>query len=424
MSHRTFTLLALALLGASCVEGRVFQLQYQSPLHDGGTQTSESFLQGQTSVDLLFVIDNTYGMQPVQSALAAGIGTVLQRMGLARMDWRIGVISSDLGIDPHSGPGCTVQGGDRAELQSKPRTAGCAPPPGPYITANNVADPAAAFQCIALLGSAGCGFERPFDAALRAVDPATQPVLNKGFLRDTALLMVIWVTNEDDCSATNHQIYDPDLVSLGLWTSYRCFAHDVECSGKAPDGSLTGCQSGKGAYLRPVKQVADQLGALKPMGSAAVVVVSGPAAPVRVDQAAEPKLLPSCSGTGGVQATPAIRLLELVSLFGQDGAALPVCGSDVGQRLADAVVQLGSRTGPYCLRHALHDPAQPGCSVVVAPPGGFKTTVPPSSVGSPGFRIIHPVSPGCQHGALVFDDAVTPPAGAVVTITCDFVSST
>ena len=305
-------LTVLFVLGA-CTDGQVFTVHLWSPPGDASAgRISETFVQGYSSVDLLFVVDNSFGMAPVQDALAGGITPLLQRMNLARLDWRIGVISTDLGIGPYAGPGCTVTGGDGGKLQHQPRKPGCTPPPDPYITASNVADPAAAFACIVPLGVQGCGFERPFDAVLQAITPARQPAANVGFLRDAALLMLVLVTNEDDCSAENPSIYDPDNVGLGDWGSYRCFAHDIQCSGTAADGSLTGCVSGKGPYLRTVSSVVEQLGALKPMGRVVVLALTGPPRPVVVQPKSE--LLPSCSG-GGIQAAAGDCLFDPVAVF-------------------------------------------------------------------------------------------------------------
>ena len=64
-------------------------------------------------------------------------------------------------------------------------------------------DISAAFTCIAALGDRGCGFEHQFESVLRALgaDGKAAPAENQGFLRRDALLAIIMLTNEDDCSA-------------------------------------------------------------------------------------------------------------------------------------------------------------------------------------------------------------------------------
>ena len=411
-----------ASLAAGCIADRVVTVDARAPADSlGSTRTSESYIQGQSKLDVLFVIDNTTGMPAVQDALIAGIGGFIDRLELARAQWRIGVISSDLGISPFSGPGCMSLGGDGAALQNLARIPGCTPPTARYITRTNVADPRAAFACIARLGDAGCGFEQPLAAALKAIDPQRMPAVNQGFLRDDALLMVVVVSNEDDCSAAQSALYDPDDLSYGPWTSYRCFAHGITCQGGVGPGGLTGCASG-GPQLLGVNAAAKQLRALAPAGTPVLVALVGPSAPVKVTGSGVATTVgPSCS-SAKVQATPAIRIGELVDAFGADGVRVSVCSAGLGYGLAQATGRLRTSTGPYCLRHALEDPGSPACAVSVQT--AAKTwLVPPGGPGEAGFHLVHPLVPGCEHGALDFDAAARPPAGARVTVTCDFASS-
>ncbi len=73
---------------------------------------------------------------------------------------------------------------------------------------NPIAD---VFQCVALLGSLGCGFEHQLasiDRALGADGQGPAPAQNAGFLRDDAILAIVLLTNEDDCSAPpNTRLY-------------------------------------------------------------------------------------------------------------------------------------------------------------------------------------------------------------------------
>jgi hypothetical protein len=423
MRSKAAALLTTLVALAGCIGDRVTTVDSRPPPTDGGDgRLSESFIQGQSKVDVLFVIDNSSGMAQAQDALVKGIGAFIGRLELARADWRLGVISSDLGVSPFTGPGCMALGGDGAELQNLARQPGCTPPKARYITRSNVKDPAAAFACIAVLGEGGCGFEQPLAATLRAIDPTQAPAVNKGFLRDEALLMVVWVSNEDDCSAEDARLYDPDNVTLGPYASYRCFAHGVTCSGSGAGGVLTGCAS-SGKLLLTVPTALARLRTLKPLGSLVLVALVGPPTPVKIEGAgASKKVGPSCASSV-VQAKPAIRFAELLKAFGADGVQASICGADLGLSLAQATTRLKTSTGPHCLRHALKDPARPGCMVAVQATGGGGWIVPPSSQGAPGFRLVHPLIPGCLHGALDFDAAARPPAGAKVTMTCDFVSA-
>jgi hypothetical protein len=76
--------------------------------------------------------------------------------------------------------------------------------------------------CLANLGTQGCGFEQQLDAMLKAVTPAESATtfvngtrgnadgLNENFVRDDSLLVVVMLTDEDDCSAQNPDIFNRD----------------------------------------------------------------------------------------------------------------------------------------------------------------------------------------------------------------------
>jgi hypothetical protein len=71
----------------------------------------------------------------------------------------------------------------------------------------------------------GCGFEQPLEAALKALWPTNDNRVsflmgqghgstdNAGFLRDNSLLVVVVVTDEDDCSAENQEVFLTDSMS-------------------------------------------------------------------------------------------------------------------------------------------------------------------------------------------------------------------
>ena len=58
------------------------------------------------------------------------------------------------------------------------------------------------FTCIAAVGDSGCGFEQPLASVVRALgaDGRPAPPENQGFLRPDALLFIVLLTDEDDCS--------------------------------------------------------------------------------------------------------------------------------------------------------------------------------------------------------------------------------
>jgi len=105
-------------------------------------------------------------------------------------------------------------------------------------------------QCMALLGGTGCGQQSPFKSVYYALqrgrlmagpDDMTHDSHNGGFLRDDAVVAVVVLTNQDDCSvASNSLLMDPDVNSvvdptgLGAFQSYRCNEFGHLCGGQPP----------------------------------------------------------------------------------------------------------------------------------------------------------------------------------------------
>ena len=171
-------------------------------------------------------------------------------------------------------------GGDQGIFQTKPVGGTCAKASlnagqnfiitsgagGPNFT-GDVSD---VFACIAALGSGGCGYEHQFGSVLRALgaDGFPAPAANAGFLRPDALLHVVLLTNEDDCSAppdsdlfdsTSSMVSDP----LGPLQSYRCNEFGHLCGGVPPPRTPAGptdlsgtCVSNENGRLLRVGDVA------------------------------------------------------------------------------------------------------------------------------------------------------------------------
>jgi len=118
------------------------------------------------------------------------------------------------------------------------------------IPPNFDGDIATAFQCMALLGDKGCGFESQFGSVYHALKKGrllqgptddTHDANNGGFLRDDAVLAIIMLTNEDDCSVNDDSLLlDPgvnsaiDPTGLGALQSYRCNEFGHLCGGQPP----------------------------------------------------------------------------------------------------------------------------------------------------------------------------------------------
>jgi hypothetical protein len=302
------------------------------------------------NLDILFVIDNSGSMGEEQTALKDNVVSfidVLRYLEGGLPNLHIGVVSTDVGAGPFAVQRCD-EPGDDGYLQSLARDVDCSPP-GPENYLVDVADDIGtgritnytgaledAFRCMAGLGTEGCGFEQPLEAMRRALDGR-----NPGFLRDDAFLLVVFITDEDDCSARNSGLFDPAQSAvdgpLGALDSFRCFEFGVQCSPDEPrePGSKLGCASREDSpYLTPVQDYIDFLKALKPDPSQVMVAgiigdtdaVSVAAVP-NSDGVVQPALQPSCSSPFG-QAHPGIRLAQVLAAFPHRNTVHTICPED------------------------------------------------------------------------------------------------
>jgi hypothetical protein len=292
------------------------------------------------ALDLLFVVDNSESMKEEQLRLAKAMPLLLGELVSLPVDLRIGVVSTDLGAGGRKDvPTCAL--GDGGRLQSSARISGCTPPvdawisyahgstnvPGPIGTAQEkLAD---AFECISQLGTSGCGFEQPLQSLRLALESA-----NPGFLRAGALLAVVLLTDEDDCSAQDAGLFDPTRTDLGLLASFRCFEHGIRCDQTARSpGPHTHCAPG-GKYLHPPDEYVGFLAGLRAPERLLVAAIAGPVLePVEVViDAAGLEVKPSCVSVGGA-AAPGIRIKALLDGLAARGAKTlfhNICGDDPG----------------------------------------------------------------------------------------------
>ena len=123
----------------------------------------------------------------------------------------VAVVSSDMGAHSDTDIGCTELGDDGAfHYQPEGTCTGTTLTAGStYISdvdgVANFTDPiGTVFQCIALLGATGCGFEHQLasiDRALGSDGLGPPPSTTGDFLRPEAYLGIVMLTNEDDASA-------------------------------------------------------------------------------------------------------------------------------------------------------------------------------------------------------------------------------
>ena len=338
-------------------------------------------------IDVLFVVDNSGSMQDNQEALAAraqdALFDVIDNAVGGTPDLHVGVITTNVGVGGANIPGCTGDGDDGRLQNTNPHVGSCAALTDHYLvdvaapdgtrTTNYSGALDAAFGCLVQVGTDGCGFEQPLASLERAISGSVPE--NAGFLRPGALLVVVILTDEDDCSASDPvTLFDPnDLVTLGPLESFRCTAQSLTCDQDvAEPGEKTNCVARDDSpYIMPLQHTVDALVAAKG-GDASQVMVAAIAAPIEpvqviIDDNHHASLGASCSDANQDSAAPAVRLEQLLHSFPGRSWFESICG-DVAPALrhtANLVGDVAARRP--CLRGSLLDTdattagVQPSC---------------------------------------------------------------
>ena len=329
------------------------------------------------AIDILFVIDDSSFARSLQRKLLANFPLLMTRLirtaGFTSL--HIGVISTDMGAGNGSIGGCDSSGGRNGIFQYNARgsctTTGLAPGATFISEVDGVKNYTGSldevFGCIAALGESGCGFEHPFASITRALgaDGSPPPAENQGFLRPDAYLLIVIVTDDDDCSAPQGSpLFDTATnttleSTLGPLGNFRCYEFGHLCSGvrpprRPPSGNasdvvtLDGCASAEGqGMLIPVATVAEQLRSLKraPRQQILIAAITGPATPYSVhwvdrlgdNLGPRPHITASCTAADAASAAPAVRINQLLRHFSSTSFTIPACVDDYAPTL-DALV--------------------------------------------------------------------------------------
>lgn len=139
-------------------------------------------------------------------------------------------------------------------------------------------DPADALACLGPQGIDGCGFESPLESMMQALDPnkcwnapeACDEVewswVTRPFLRPDAVLAIVVITDEVDCSIKVHDILgmaehweiNPQS-GLPERSSALCWNKGVECDGPDAEGVYGNCHAKDDGVLQPTARYIDYL---------------------------------------------------------------------------------------------------------------------------------------------------------------------
>jgi hypothetical protein len=364
-------------------------------------------------VDILFMIDDSSSMQTAQENLRANLPSfmdVLKGLPGGLPDLHVAVVSSDMGAGDGSIQGCS-RTGDNGVFKFQPTGTCTATGLGAgstFLVDSGGASPqtnfgtqdiTTVFQCIATLGASGCGFEHQLASIARALgaDGAAAPAENAGFLRANAILAVVLLTNEDDCSApAGSPLFSPTSPMLastyGPTSNFQCNEFGHKClvpaglpnagtmqppSRYAPNGSMndtvvytppmaatSNCVSYEDSpVLTSVGSIADGIKRLKAFPQSQILVTAitglneGPSsngytvawrAPSVSDTGPWPFVQHTCGDTSSPTgfADPAVRIEQFVKQFGTNGFVDTYCQANYAPTLGLIATKLAALITP------------------------------------------------------------------------------
>lgn len=426
---------------------------------DPRPQVAEIYATPNRDLDLLFVIDDSPSMTDKQTNLVANFPNFINALsalpgGLPNL--HLGVVSTDMGtkgtdvVQPGPSIGQVGQGGCGSTGKSGSLTVNGAPVSDRYVSdikqsdgsraVNYTGSLAAVFSQMARLGGSGCGFEQPLHAMKVALD---NNATNAGFLRPNALLAVVFVTDEDDCSFANPSMLGPDATTLGALQSFRCTRFGVTCQqgGATSDamnqvGMKGQCAGSVGSsFMTDVVPYATFLKTLKgDTRLVATAAIMGNAMPVAVELrtppgggTALPSLSHSCTyqGANGVEvADPAVRLQQFLGQFPNRNVSTTVCQQDLSGGLGQIGQLVTQSIGNPCITRQLADvdPNTPGLQpdCVVEDIVGSTITRVPACGSAPCWRF-ETDAVTCtvgDHLKLVIERGAAPDPTTVTTMRC------
>jgi hypothetical protein len=328
------------------------------------------------NLDVLFVIDDSASMADKQNALNRAFPALLAQLqaadgGLPNL--HLGVVSTDLGTSAAGGgtPGPSVGGGPSACIgfgkEGKLQT-GAATLDGKFLrvsrdgTDNFTGTIADVFDAMARLDGNGCGFEQQLGAMRTALDGNA---FNAGFVRASANLGVIVLSDEDDCSVSNPALFSATNAELGTLDSFRCFRAGVECAEDVTTiGVKTQCKPrAASTYVTDVAPYRAFLLGLKQNEARRVMFGAIIADPLKV--AVEMRTPPAggnpilaldhaCDFTtvnGPAVADPGVRIASLATSLG--GKVVSICNDDLTAQATQLGAGLARLVNDTCLAEEL-----------------------------------------------------------------------
>lgn len=287
-----------------------------------------------------------------------------------------------------------------------------------FDTANKSADELAEdatqtaleFGCISTVGVRGCAYEQQLEAMWKAVAPSTVDDFidtnsknghgnpngfNKTFVRDDAILAVIQVTDEEDCSITSdgRVLFETPSVTGDTSDPWKGIGLNLRCGIADRDG--------REDLIRPVKRYIDGLKSLKPANPDRVIFAGLVGIPEDLEDdiargeyeavledtdmtfrfnPGEAQPQPACTvrrpgSSAPEQAFPGRRFVQVAAGFGENAALFSICRQSYEPAIDQIINRIAAKLKGNCLPRQLapDDEGLVRCEVFEILPKGMKT---------------------------------------------------
>lgn len=149
-------------------------------------------------VDVLWVVDTSSSMAHHQENIGQQIHSFVDVLRQKGMDFRMAVTTMDMS-----------SGGEKGSFIGEPK-----------VLLNSNPNLIPLFRQAIMAGEEGSSFERGFESMKEALSDEKLNGVNSGFLRNDAMLAVVFISNEDDGSAGSAADYADILTQLKPDTQY------------------------------------------------------------------------------------------------------------------------------------------------------------------------------------------------------------
>lgn len=391
----------------------------------------EQDLEFRQGVDLLLVLDDGPSMKPKQAAFERGFHALLELFFSPwnNVDLQVAQVSTRAGVRERPGQPCLTRPLQLSVLNtpsSNPLDWSCESTQESGLAGRHRVGPGAVRTCLSSLGHRGCGR----NAALEHMQEALSTGL-KRWVRDDAVLALVFLSDERDCSLGDTAALGSDKFNGTIGAeelSERCFNLGAHCQGEEA-GAYAQCEvreNEKGLdgdlQLLSSQKVVDELFALKGNRYDQVIALAisgvsdqeesqvGYPLPKEEDKRApglgcvqwslahaslrsQERVHKDDAALLGAQAPIRLRAVAEQTTTPQERAIYSICVDDLRRSLHEIATQILSRVRPACVfgelleRPSEGDSSAPYCEVIEHGTQGARV-VPECERGSDGAYLL------------------------------------